>query len=268
MILDFQVIGLFLLLGALVGFISGLLGLGGGGFLVPVFVSIFSLNGMENNTIMHVALGTSMMSIVITSFISFKEHHKRGGVLWDIFRKMAIGAILGTFLATFISSEMSSSFLAIFFSVFMCFVTIRMLLNIKPKTEYTPYKTKTLFGGGVIIGVISAMMSVGGGAFTVPFLTSRGIEIKKAIGTSAALGFPIALFGSIGFMINGWQSTCLLNYQVGNIYLPAVLFVSITTILTVPLGVKISHTISTVMLKKIFAILLITLSVKMVIKFI
>lgn len=267
MILDFQTIILFLILGTFVGFMSGLLGIGGGGFLVPAFVAIFSFNGISNDNLMHLALGTSMMSIVITSYVSFREHHKRGGVIWDIFKKMAIGVIIGTFLATFISSNISSYFLAIFFSVLMFIISIRMILDIKPKVEYKPYTSKTLFGAGMIIGAISAMMSVGGGAFTVPFLVSRGIEMKKAIGTSAAIGFPIAIFGTIGFMINGWESTSLSNYQIGNIYLPAVIFVSIATIFTVPFGVKMAHTIPTLMLKKIFAFLLIALSIKMVIKF-
>lgn len=263
MILDIQTVVLFLMLGAFVGFMAGLLGLGGGGIMVPAFVAIFMAQGVCSDEVVHLALGTSMMSMVITTFSSFRAHYAKDGVIWDIFRKMTGGVILGTFLATFLAARLDSIYLALFFTVFMSVVTVRTVLDIKPKPDKKIPSTANLFGAGTIIGAISAMMSVGGGAFTVPYLTAHNIDIKKAIGTSAAIGFPIALSGTIGFMINGWSETALDSWQMGYVYLPAVLFVSIMGAFTAPLGVRVAHSLPTDILKKLFALLLVVLSFKM-----
>jgi uncharacterized membrane protein YfcA len=204
-----------------------------------------------------------MMSIVATSFSSFRAHDANGGVRWDIFRKMLPAIVIGTFSATFISSYLSSMYLAIFFTIFMSIVSIRMVMDVKPKQGTKEPSTSNLFGAGALIGAISAMMSVGGGAFTVPYLTAHNIDIKKAIGTSAAIGFPIALAGTLGFMLNGWSETSLSSLQVGYVYLPAVILISITSAFTAPLGVKTALSLQSATLKKLFAILLIGLSIKM-----
>jgi len=256
---------LFLALGAFAGFAAGLFGIGGGGLMVPVFTAIFLSNGISNEHVMHMALGTSMMSIVATSFSSFRAHDKKKGVQWDIFRKMGIGVVLGTFSATFISSYLSSFYLAIFFTIFMSIAALRMLLNIKPKANAKHPSTLNLFGAGTVIGAISAMMSVGGGAFTVPYLVAHNIPIKKAIGTSAAIGFPIAISGTIGFIINGWMITSLSSWQLGYVYLPAVIIISCASYFTVPLGVRTAHALQSDRLKKLFSLLLVGLSIKMLI---
>jgi uncharacterized membrane protein YfcA len=258
-----QTVILFIALGAFVGFTAGLFGVGGGGIMVPAFTTIFLMHGVSNEQVMHLALGTSMMSIVATSFSSFRAHHAKEGVRWDIFRKMLFGVVLGTFSATFLASYLSSFYLAIFFTVFMSIVAIRMALDIKPKQDTKEPSTISLFSAGTIIGAISAMMSVGGGAYTVPYLAAHNIDIKKAIGTSAAIGFPIALAGTFGFMINGWNETSLSSWQIGYVYLPAVIIVSFVSAFTAPLGVKVAHTLQSTTLKRLFAFLLVGLSVKM-----
>lgn len=260
---DMQTLLLFLALGAFIGFMAGLFGIGGGGIMVPVFAAVFMAHGVAEAQVMHLALGTSMMSIVATSFSSFRAHHVKGNVRWDVFRKIVIGIILGTFLATFISSYLNSFYLAIFFTIFITIVAIRMILDIKPKPDTKAPSNADLFGAGTFIGGISAMVSIGGGALTVPYLIGRNIDIKKAIGTSAAIGFPIALSGTLGFMVNGWSETSLATWQIGYVYLPAVLMISVSSAITAPLGVKAATALPIPVLKKLFALLLVGLSIKM-----
>ena len=237
-VLDIQYIVVFLLLGSFVGFVAGLLGVGGGGIMVPILTTIFIHQGVPIDQVVHLALGTSMASIIFTSLSSLRAHHAQGGVIWKIVKGMAIGILAGTFLATFIAVAASSLYLAIFFSVFMAFVAVQMFINKKPKPDRSISGPGELFIAGTGIGAISALVSIGGGSLTVPYLVWRNIEITKAIGTSAAIGLPIALAGTIGYLVNGWENTSLENYTVGFVYLPAVLLISITSVVTAPYGAK------------------------------
>lgn len=253
----------FILLGVFVGFMAGLLGIGGGGILVPVLTTIFVYLEVPMAHLVHLALGTSMACITITSFSSLMAHHKRGGVVWQLVKVMAPGVVLGTFLATFLVALMNSKHLAIFFSIFMAYVSVQMFLDIKPKnTQHTGGKWE-LFSVASFIGAISALVSIGGGSLTVPYLNWRNVDIKKAIGSSAALGFPIAIAGSIGYLINGLSAKINLDYTVGFVYLPAVLLVAIPSYFTAPLGAKMAHFLPVSILKKIFSLLLMLLSMKM-----
>jgi uncharacterized protein len=263
MILGVEYILIYLLLGAFVGFMAGLFGIGGGGILVPTLATIFLANSVPAENVVHLALGTSMACIIGTSFSSFKAHNKKGGVIWSVFKTLGLGVIFGTFLATFVSSYISSFVLAIIFTCFMIYVSIQMFLNIKPKPSRTLPSDIKQVAAGSFIGMISAMVSIGGGALTVPYLLWHNIDIKKAIGTSAAVGFPIAVSGTIGFMINGWQETNWDSYQLGFVYLPAVILIAISSFFTAPLGVKLVHKLPVGILKKLFAILPLVLSIKM-----
>jgi len=265
MILDVETLLLFLGLGAIVGYLAGLFGVGGGGMLVPALVAIFLMNGIAQEKVMHLALGTSMMCMVATTFMSFRAHHARGGVEWGIYWKMIGGVMLGTFLSTFVSSHLNTHYLALFFTLLMGFVALRMFLDVKPNPNAKVPGFLGLFSVGGIIGAISAMMSVGGGGFTVPFLVSRNIEIKKATGTSAAIGFPLVVSGTIGYMINGWSATDLEALTIGYVYIPAVLLISISSAITVRFGVKTAYLLPSKTLKKLFSLLLVGLSIKMLI---
>ncbi|MFK5894529.1 MAG: sulfite exporter TauE/SafE family protein [Pseudomonadota bacterium] len=263
MILDPQYIIAFLILGTLVGFSAGLLGIGGGGIMVPVLTSLFLMQGIEIGQVVHLALGTSMASIIFTSLSSLCAHHLRGAVIWDVVKGMSPGIILGTFIATYLVSSLSSLFLAVFFAVFMAFVSVQMFLDKKPIQHNNKAGAKQLFVVGGGIGAISALVSIGGGSLTVPYLVWRNFDIKKAIGTSAAVGFPIALAGTFGYVVNGWSHTSYENYTFGFVYLPAVVLISITSIFCAPIGAKLAHHLPVKTLKKIFALLLIVLSIKM-----
>jgi uncharacterized membrane protein YfcA len=261
--LELQWILSFLLLGGVVGFAAGLLGVGGGGILVPILTSIFLLQGVHADNVMHLALGTSMACIMITSFSSSRAHHKKKSIIWHLVKKMSFGVIIGTFLSTFIASYLNSLYLAVFFTVFMAIMAIRMLTGPKNNIQEDSDKNRKIIAYSVGIGAISALVSIGGGSLTVPYLVSRNFEIKKAIGTSAAIGLPISLAGTLGYLINGWGEVAVTNYTMGFVYLPAFLLISLSSFFTAPFGVKASHYLPVAALKKLFAVLLILLSLKM-----
>ena len=216
---------------------------------------------------MHLALGTSMACITITSFSSLRAHHKKQSIDWNLVKIMSIGMIIGTFIGTFFASIMSTRSLALFFSAFMAYVSIQMFMN-KPISAHKEQTSNTqLLSVSFFIGGISALVSIGGGSLTVPYLTWRNFDIKKAIGTSAALGFPIAISGSIGYLINGITISNEIPYSLGFIYLPALIAISITSYWTAPLGAKITHQLPVSKIKKIFSLLLISLSIKMLLSF-
>lgn len=253
----------FLLLGAVVGFVAGLLGVGGGAIMVPVLTSLFVTLNFLPEHLLHMALATSMASIILTSIASTRAHLQHQAVLWPVVRLMSAGIVLGTFSATFIASLLPTLPLAIFFSCFMAYVALQLLLNIKPKPSRHLPGALGMTVTGLGIGGISALVAIGGGSLTVPFLTWCNVKVQQAIGTSAAIGLPIALSGSIGYAVAGWEQVGLPEFSLGYIYLPAVLLISAVSFFTAPLGAKLAHRLPVATLKRIFALLLIGLSAKM-----
>jgi len=253
----------FLLLGSIVGFIAGLLGVGGGGIMVPMLMFIFLQQGIHIDNVMHLALGTSMASIIVTSFSSMLAHQKHKAINWRIVKLMSIGVIIGTFSSTFLASHLSSLYLAMFFTAFMGYIALKMLFKKQTKHAVKDIDNNSLLISSTGIGAISALVSIGGGSLTVPYLTSKNIDIKKAIGTSAAIGLPISIAGTLGYLINGWNNEFEYNHSLGFIYLPAVLLISITSFIAAPYGAKLAQRLPINILKKIFAFLLILLSLKM-----
>ena len=258
----------FLLLGSFVGFLAGLLGVGGGGVMVPVLTIMFLHQGFQADSVVHLALGTSMASIIFTSLSSLRAHQSHNTINWNIVKLMSLGVVAGTFTGTFLATKSSSLYLAIFFTLFMAYVAIKLLFK-KPNeitNEHISNQNLLISGGG--IGVISALVSIGGGSLTVPYLASKGIDIKKAIGTSAAIGLPISITGTLGYLVNGWNTSTEYEYTLGFIYLPAVLFISLTSFITAPYGAKLAQHLPVNILKKVFALLLISLSIKMLLSII
>lgn len=263
--LGLESILLYCLLGAFVGVAAGLLGIGGGMIIVPSLSAIFLMQGMPIENVLHITLGTSMATIMVTSISSLRAHNKKGGVLWDIVKMIAPGIIVGTFLATFLAAYLSSFYLAILFSMFMGYVSFQMFMNKKPKPTRTLLEPKWQIFSGTIIGSISALVSIGGGSLSVPYLIWQNVDAKKAIGTSAAIGFPLAVSGTLGYIINGWSHYSLNEYMLGFVCLPAFFFIAFFSYFTAPLGAKLTHLLPVNTIKKIFAVLLLFLSLKMLI---
>ncbi len=253
----------FLLLGVIVGFMAGLLGIGGGGIMVPTLTAIFLAQGIAVEQVVHMALATSMASIVVTSYASMRAHHKKGAILWNVVKMMAGGVIVGTFAATFLASYLKSAHLAIFFAIFMAYVSIQMAIDKKPKPGRELSSPASIFGVSTLIGIVSALVSIGGGSLTVPYLVWQNVDVKKAIATSAAVGLPISIAGTLGYVVNGLMHTSDGSMMLGYVYLPAVFLISIMSFFTAPLGAKMAHSLPVGKLKKIFALLLMSLSLKM-----
>jgi uncharacterized membrane protein YfcA len=256
---------IYLALGAFVGFMAGLLGIGGGGILVPVLTTIFLAQRFPASQVVHLALGTSMACIMVTSFSSLRAHHAKGGVVWKLVWLMAPAVMLGTFLATFLAAQLSSKALAWFFSLFMAYVASQMFRTQPVQAGSVEAGKLELRFVGALIGAVSALVSIGGGSLTVPYLNCRRLDMRKAIGTSAALGFPIAVTGTLGYVMNGLQSGTALEYTLGFVYWPAVLLVMLPSYFTAKIGVSAAHRLPVKTLKRIFGILLLLLSIKMLV---
>ena len=251
------------LLGAAVGFFAGLLGVGGGGIMVPMLTSLFLAQGFPQAQVMHLALGTSMAAIVLTSVSSLRAHHRHGAVRWDVVRLITPGILLGTFGGTFIASRVDTVPLAIFFSLFMAYVSAQMLLNIKPKPSRELPGAVGMSAAGLGIGGFSALVAIGGGSLSVPFMSWCNVKMQNAIGTSAAIGLPIAIAGTVGYLVNGWGAPDMPPLTLGFIYLPALVVVAATSMFFAPLGAKLAHRLPVATLKKVFAGVLVLLSAKM-----
>lgn len=250
-------------LGVVAGFLAGLLGVGGGGVMVPILVMLFSAQGFDPAEIMHLALGTSMAAIVFTSLSSVWAHHRHGAVLWPVVARMTPGVLVGTLVGTQWASRVSGPALAIFFALFFAFVSWQMLTNRKPSAERELPSAgyQALVGGG--IGVISCLVAIGGGTLTVPFLTWCNVRVQNAIATSSAVGFPIACGGALGYIVAGWGHVGLPDATVGFVYWPAVLTIVLTSVPIAPLGAKAAHRLPVATLKRVFAVVLVTLALKM-----
>ncbi len=261
--MDWQWIALYLALGSVVGLLAGLLGIGGGAVMVPVLATFFARQGVAREHVMLMALGTSMAAIVLTAVSSIYSHQRHKAILWPVVWKMAIGVLIGTAIGTRVASLMPTAALGIIFAVFIGYVSIQMILNAKPHPSRQLPGGLALGATGAGIGGISALVAIGGGSLTVPFLTWCNVHMRQAIATSAALGLPIALSGAAGYVLIGWGVEGLPPWTYGYVSLPAVVLISATSILTAPIGATLAHRLPVPLLKKSFALLLIGLSLKM-----
>ena len=253
----------YLGLGAVTGFFAGLLGVGGGAILVPLLTIFFGAQAFPAGHIVHMALGTSMATICFTSVSSLRTHHAHGAVLWPVVKTIAPGIVVGTLAGSQFAAVMPSRALGIFFVIFMSYVVVQMLANFRPKPSRALPGTWGTVAVGLGIGSISALAAIGGGALSVPFMTWCNVNVRHAIGTSAAIGFPIAVSGAAGYLYAGWGSAGLPSGSFGFIYLPALAGCLVSSVLTAPVGARLAHTLPIPLLRKIFAVMLCTLLAKM-----
>ena len=256
------------ILGGSVGVVAGLLGVGGGGVFVPVLTTLFISLNVSNENVVHLALGTSMTTIVATSLSSMLAHKRNQNVEWDAVKVMVPTIVVAAFLTTFVLDFINTLSLTLFFTAFMAFVSFKMFKGAKQEEVETPIKPVQL-APSAGIGIISTLVAIGGGSLSVPYLVSRGRGIKKAIGTSAAIGFPLAVAGSLGYLLNGnivmpkGEDATLYWGVVGYVHLPAVAILAVFGFITAPIGANLAQKLPVKVLKRIFAILLMLLSLKM-----
>lgn len=254
---------LYLIGGAGIGILAGLLGVGGGIVIVPLLNAMYAWQGFPADQIQHLSLGTSMAAIIFTSISSFRAHNKRGAVRWDIWKTITPGILIGTFGGTWVAAGLSTHFLRAFFACFLVVVGTQMLLNIKPKASRDLPGHAGMVGVGGLIGLISSFVGIGGGTMSVPFMTWCNVPIRIAVGTSAAIGLPIAIAGTAGYLINGWSVSGLPSGCLGYIYLPALVALVISSMLTAPLGVRLAHSLPVDKLKRFFGIFIYIMAARM-----
>lgn len=264
-VFSLEVILLFLLLGGVVGLLAGLFGVGGGVVTVPVLILGLPLVGVPMTHAIHMAVGTSLATIVITSISSIRAHHKRGGVIWAAFWRLTPGILVGAWLGGVIANMMAGPLLQRVFGAFAILVSLRMLLLNHSEGQIRPVSGLVTTLMGLMIGTVSAMVGIGGGAITVPFLHATGVEMKRAVATSSACGLPIALAGAGSFVVAGWGVEDLPAGSAGFVYWPVALIIVLTSALLAPVGAALAHRLPGTRLRQFFAILLLVIGVKLLI---
>lgn len=249
--------------GLFTGFLAGLLGLGGAMILVPLLISTFSRQHFPADHIYLMAVGTTFANILFTSFSSMVAHHRRGGVLWPAFRALAPGVVLGTLAGTTVAAHAPAKILEAVFVGFLVWIATRMLLGKKEAARGEMPGALRLFGSGIGIGGFCSLIGAGGGTLVVPLVSRGDVKFSQAIGTAAAVGFPIALAGVVGYVLNGLHASGLPPYSLGYVYLPALIGLTGAAMLAAPYGVRLAHRLPVERLRRIFAVLLYVLAVKM-----
>lgn len=256
-LLSYPLVGLF------TGFIAGLFGVGGGLTVVPILFMLYAAQGFPPAQVMHLALGTSMATIVLTSLASMRAHHSHRAVRWDIVRSMAPGLVLGTFGGSQFAGLVPTQPLVAVFVAIVYYAAGQMVLDFKPKPQRTLPGSLGRFAVGGAIGSVSSLVAAGGGFLSIPFMVFCNVVIHHAVGTSAALGFPIAVAGVVGYIVSGWSTAGLPAGSLGYVYLPAFVGIVATSMLIAPQGAKLAHRLPVKQLKRGFGIFLALLATKM-----
>ena len=256
MLIEPQLIVELALLGVVTGFLAGLLGIGGGMMMVPFLTIILTAKGYPSDYTVKIAVATSLATICFTSLSSVRAHHRRGAVLWPVVRVLAPGIVLGSLAGAQVAVALPGRAVSVLFALFVAFSATQMLLNRKPQpTRTLPGRWGTFSMGG-LIGVVSALVGAGGAFISVPFMTWCNVKIHDAVGTSAALGFPIALAGTLGYIWAGQGIPQMPPGSVGYLYLPGLVLISLASISTAPWGARTAHRMDIRPLQKVFAVVL------------
>jgi uncharacterized membrane protein YfcA len=212
---------------------------------------------------MHLALGTSMATIVFTSVASMRAHHAHGAVRWDIVKTIAPGLVLGTLSGSFLATWVPTRPLAMVFTAIVYYASVQMMLDFKPKPQRALPGSVGMLAVGMLIGVVSSLVAAGGGFLTIPFMVFCNVVIHHAVGTSSALGFPIAVAGTIGYILSGLKTSDLPEFSLGYVYLPAFVGVVAVSFLMAPVGARLAHKLPVKQLKRAFGGFLALLATKM-----
>jgi uncharacterized membrane protein YfcA len=253
----------YALSGALVGVLAGLLGIGGGMTLVPILSALFAAQQLAPDHSVHLALGTAMASAVFTASASVREHHRHGVVDWAVVRRLAPGMLAGALLSTLASGWISQRVLALAFAVIVSGGATQILLGGRPAAARGLPGPAGLAAVGVAIGIVCGLVSAGGAFLTVPFMLWCGVPMHRAIGTGAAIGVPVAAVGTLGFVASGWTVPHLPGWSLGFVHLPALAALVLASSITAPVGARLAHRLPVRTLKRIFALLLYALALKM-----
>lgn len=252
-------------LAALAGFLAGLLGIGGGLVLVPGLYFVFTTLGFDDPNIMHVAVGTSLATIVATGLSSARAHHKKGNVRFDLVKKIGMGVVIGVGIGTLVAASVTGIWLQVFFAIALTVLALLMRINpekFKHKRDI-PHQPWPVIAG-TVTGIVSTLMGIGGAALNVPYMALHSVSIHRSIGTAAAMGLLVAIPGAFGFLIIGWNVTeDLPPFSLGYINLLALGIIVPVTVLFAPLGVHVGHLFSTRKLRNVFSIFMMIIALRM-----
>ena len=244
------------LLGLGTGFLAGLLGIGGGMLMVPFMTFILTAKGFPADYTVKMAVATSLATICFTSLSSVRAHHQRGAVMWPVVRLLSPGILLGALIGAQLATALPGKILSVLFAIFVAFSATQMLLDRKPQPSRTLPGRLGTFSMGLLIGTLSSLVGAGGAFISVPFMTWCNVRIHHAVGTSAALGFPVALAGTLGYIWAGRDLPPMPAGSVGYLYLPGLIVIALASMTFAPLGVRTAHRLDIRPLKKVFAIIL------------
>lgn len=263
--MDLSLLGQLAVLGACIGFLAGLLGIGGGMLMVPFLTVVLSHRGVDDSLAFKMAIATSMATILFTSISSVRAHHRRGAVRWDLVRGLAPGIVTGGLLAgAGIFSLVKGHVLGMLFSAFLVFSATQMILDRKPKPSRSMPGPWGQWGAGTGIGMLSGLVGAGGAFASAPFMTWCNVPMHQVVATASALGFPIAVANTVGYLVGGWNLPSALPGAFAYLYLPALVAIATGSVLTAPLGVKAAHALNVRQLKRVFALVLYALAAYMV----
>lgn len=252
-------------LGAVVGFLAGLLGIGGGLVIVPVLVVLLpALGVVPPEHAMVVAIATSLASIVITSLSSVHAHHKRNNVSWNIALPVMLGAGVGALVIGYLAHNLSGKMLQLIFGIAVGFLALRMLISRNSAGKAALPKTYVLASFSAVMGSFAALLGIGGGALIVPMLNYFSVDMRRAIGCAAASGIAIAVFGTVGYVSSGWLQYRLDAGFVGYVYLPALLGVISTSVFTTSIGASLTQKLPVMTIKRVFGVFLLVVSTRMI----
>jgi uncharacterized membrane protein YfcA len=256
-------LGAYLAIGAVTGFFAGLLGIGGGTIIVSSLALMFAAHAFPPEYVMHMAIGTSLAAIISGAWASFRTHHRHNAVDWALVRAMIPGLLFGVVAGAVFARFMNTAFLKVFFLAFMALIVAQLVFNVRPKVTRELPGRAGLTAMAVFIGVCSSLFGGGAAAVGVPFLTWCNMTPHRAIGTVAALGFPVAIAGALGYVAAGMGVAELPKWSLGFVYLPAFVGISITSVLVAPFGARLAHKLRGPTLRRIFAVFLMAVSVKL-----
>jgi len=248
---------LYLLIGVPSGLFAGLLGVGGGLIIVPALLGVFAVSELPTVWQSHLAIGSSLGVIILTSMASMRLHHQRAAVDWSVLQRLAPGLLMGGFLGAQVAALLQGELLRQLFGVVEVLVGVHMLWS-RPHTVASAVSPRRwLRWASWPIGSLSSLVGIGGGTLTVPLLYYCRYPLTVAIGTSSAAGLMIALSGAFGYIVTGWSQTVSLGGVMGYLYLPAVIGIALSSIPAATLGAILAHKLPAAQLKKTFAVLLI-----------
>ncbi|MGO1247732.1 MAG: sulfite exporter TauE/SafE family protein [Oceanisphaera sp.] len=253
---------MYMALGAFAGTLAGLFGVGGGLIIVPVLIISFKLQGIGGDLVTHMAVGTSLATIMFTSLSSIHTHHSRKAIDWKLAAMMSVGIIVGAWLGGYTADKLSGPLLQRLIGLFAWLMAAQMLFSLAPQGgAQLPNKPVQAAVGG-IIGWASGIFGIGGGSLTVPFLTWCSVPMQRAVAVSAVCGFPIALVGALSYVVHGMEHDSLPSEALGYVYLPALLGISVASMPFARFGAILAHKLSAPALKRAFAVFLIIVGAK------